>query len=89
MKRPLAIIGAAALLVTAAPTANAEDSTLHNTNQGSSTDLNELVVDSPITASLPFQSRSHLSRFRSSVFLSAVCMTPADARRVKEPKPNL
>ena len=27
MKKPLAIIGAAALLLTAAPTANAEDST--------------------------------------------------------------
>ena len=48
MKKPLALIGATALLVTAAPTANAEDSTMHNTNQGSSTDLNELVVDSPI-----------------------------------------
>ena len=48
MKKPLALIGATALLVTAAPTANAENSTLHNTNQGSSTDLNELVVDSPI-----------------------------------------
>ena len=52
MKKPLAIIGATALLVTAAPTANAENSTLHNTNQGSSTDLNELVVDSPIYLSL-------------------------------------
>ena len=48
MKKPLALIGATALLVTAAPTANAENSTLHNTNQGSTTDLNELVVDSPI-----------------------------------------
>lgn len=47
MKRPLAIIGATALLLTAAPTAHAEDSTPHNTNQGSSTDLNELVF-SPI-----------------------------------------
>ncbi|AJI79710.1 hypothetical protein [Corynebacterium singulare] len=48
MKKPLALIGATALLVTAAPTANAENSTAHNTNQGSTTDLNELVVDSPI-----------------------------------------
>ncbi|MCG7275523.1 hypothetical protein [Corynebacterium singulare] len=48
MKKPLAIIGATVLLMTAAPTAHAEDSTLHNTNQGSSTDLNERVVDSPI-----------------------------------------
>ena len=48
MKKPLALIGATALLVTAAPTDNAENSTAHNTNQGSTTDLNELVVDSPI-----------------------------------------
>ncbi|SQH99875.1 hypothetical protein [Corynebacterium minutissimum] len=48
MKRSLAIIGAAALLLTAAPAANAEDSSPHNTNQGSTTDLNEFVVDSPI-----------------------------------------
>ena len=51
MKKPLALIGAAALLVTAAPTAHAEDSTAHNSNQGSTTDLNELVVDSPISVS--------------------------------------
>ena len=47
MKKPLAIIGAAALMLTATPTATAEDGPMNNARQGSSTDLNELVVDSP------------------------------------------
>ncbi|PMC68793.1 hypothetical protein [Corynebacterium aurimucosum] len=46
MKKPLAIIGAAALMLTATPTATAEDGPVNNAGQGSSTDLNELVVDS-------------------------------------------
>lgn len=44
MKKPLAIIGAAALMLTATPTATAEDGLVNNARQGSSTDLNELVV---------------------------------------------
>ena len=47
MKKSLAIISAAALMVTATPTATAEDGLVNNARQGSSTDLNELVVDSP------------------------------------------
>ena len=41
----------------------------------------------PFTTSSPSQSRSHQWYFRSLVFLSAVCMTPADARRVKSRRP--
>ena len=47
MKKPLAIIGAAALLLTATPTAKAEAGPVDDSPQGSSTDLNDLVVDSP------------------------------------------